>query len=309
MTAILTTPVGFNFTDGSSPRDSLLLDANGDLFGTTGGGGAGDAGTAFEITKTASGYASVPTTLVSFSGDDGADPAAGLIADASGDLFGTTSAGANGDGTVFEIKKTAAGYASASTTRSDHTGQLRRRRRQRSRGEPDRRPERRPFWDNGIRRPERYRHGVRDQEDSRWLRQRTHQAGQFQQQRRRIPQGNLVADANGDLLGMTNDSGPGATDVGTVFEIAKTPAGYASTPTTLVGFFSFDVGGFPEGGLIADANGDLFGTTDDGGPVESGAGDRGTVFEIKRPPPVTPARRPYWPALMVPTACFRWPAY
>src|SRR5262245_15656687 len=44
------------------------------------------------------------TTLVSFNGTNGAEPVAGLIADAHGDLFGTTTnGGANNDGTVFEI--------------------------------------------------------------------------------------------------------------------------------------------------------------------------------------------------------------
>jgi uncharacterized repeat protein (TIGR03803 family) len=53
------------------------------------------------------------TTLVTFNGANGSKPDSGLIADANGDLFGTTSmGGANGQGTVFEIVKTAAGYAS-----------------------------------------------------------------------------------------------------------------------------------------------------------------------------------------------------
>lgn len=43
-------------------------------------------------------------TLVSFNGTNGSSPEAGLIADASGNLYGTTiSGGANNDGTVFEI--------------------------------------------------------------------------------------------------------------------------------------------------------------------------------------------------------------
>jgi uncharacterized repeat protein (TIGR03803 family) len=48
------------------------------------------------------------TTLVSFGGSEGWNPAAGLIANANGDLFGTTlyQNGANDDGTVFEIKNT-----------------------------------------------------------------------------------------------------------------------------------------------------------------------------------------------------------
>ena len=74
-------------------------------------------GTVFEIVKTAAGYASTPTTLVSFDDTNGAHPHGGLIADAAGDLFGTTAfGGANHGGTVFEIVKTATGYASTPTT-------------------------------------------------------------------------------------------------------------------------------------------------------------------------------------------------
>jgi hypothetical protein len=124
----LTTLVSFNGTNGSFPESSLIADAHGDLFGTTSQGGspsvAGLGGTVFEIVKTAQGYASTPTTLVNFDGTNGANPAAGLIADAHGDLFGTTRfGGANfllpergGLRTVFEVAKTATGYASTPTT-------------------------------------------------------------------------------------------------------------------------------------------------------------------------------------------------
>ena len=49
-----------------------------------------------------------------------------------------------------------------------------------------------------------------------------------------------------------------------MFEMAKTSSGYASTPTTLVSFDNTN-GSFPYAGLIADANGNLFGTTEEGG--------------------------------------------
>lgn len=102
--ATLSTLVSFNGADGNFSLGNLIVDANGDLLGTTNGGGAAGDGTVFEIAKTATGYASAPTTLVSFNGSDGGDPSS-LIADAQGDLFGTTSGGgAIGDGTVFEIK-------------------------------------------------------------------------------------------------------------------------------------------------------------------------------------------------------------
>ena len=60
------------------PVGGLIANANGDLFGTTFRGGAEGYGTVFEIAKTPTGYASTPTTLVSFDGSDGGDPEAGL---------------------------------------------------------------------------------------------------------------------------------------------------------------------------------------------------------------------------------------
>jgi hypothetical protein len=98
----LTTLVNFNGTNGAAPSASLIADAHGDLFSTTAGGGANNDGTVFEIAKTAHGYASSPTVLVSFNGTKGAGPTSSLITDAHGDLFGTTGiGGANGNGTQF----------------------------------------------------------------------------------------------------------------------------------------------------------------------------------------------------------------
>jgi uncharacterized repeat protein (TIGR03803 family) len=99
----------------------LIADANGNLFGTTRGGGANGFGNVFEIAKdpsTPTGYASTPTTLVSFCSlancADGSVPFADLIANAGGNLFSTTNeGGANGVGTVFEI--TNSGFVVAPT--------------------------------------------------------------------------------------------------------------------------------------------------------------------------------------------------
>ena len=88
-----TTLVSFDNTNGALPFAGLIADVNGNLFGTTLAGGAYGNGTVFEIVKTSSGYASTPTTLVSFDNTNGALPAASLIADANGNLFGTTLAG------------------------------------------------------------------------------------------------------------------------------------------------------------------------------------------------------------------------
>ena len=69
-----TTLVSFNGTNGRHRQAGLIADAAGDLFGTTASGGANGDGTVFEIAKTGSGYASTPTTLVSFNGTNGANP-------------------------------------------------------------------------------------------------------------------------------------------------------------------------------------------------------------------------------------------
>ena len=97
----------FNGHDGADPLGSLIADAK--RLGDTNGDG-----TVFEIKKTAAGYASAPTTLVSFNGANDKAPAALLLANGSGDLFGTTSGGgANDNGTVFEI--TDSGFATTAT--------------------------------------------------------------------------------------------------------------------------------------------------------------------------------------------------
>ncbi len=109
--ATLTTLVSFDSTNGDDPRAGLIEDGAGDLFGTTYLGGPNGAGEAFEIAKNPSGYATTPTILGGFGGETGGlEPLGGLVADAAGDLFGTTSGGGpNADGTVFEIAKTASG--------------------------------------------------------------------------------------------------------------------------------------------------------------------------------------------------------
>ena len=111
------TLIAFAGGDGSSPAGALIADAAGDLFGVTQSGGQYNEGTVFEVVNTATGYASTPTTLFSFDYSDGADPTSGLVADAAGNLFGTTfQGGTSGDGTVYEILNTSTGYASTPTT-------------------------------------------------------------------------------------------------------------------------------------------------------------------------------------------------
>jgi autotransporter passenger strand-loop-strand repeat protein/uncharacterized repeat protein (TIGR03803 family) len=81
---------------------SMVADTAGNVYGTTSSGGANSDGSVFELLNGS--YAGTPITLASFNGTNGADPQAGLISDAAGNLFGTTlSGGAYNDGTVFEL--------------------------------------------------------------------------------------------------------------------------------------------------------------------------------------------------------------
>ena len=105
----------FNFTDGTGPVAGLIFDGTGNLYGTTFGGGNGTAcnancGTVFELTPKAGGGWKEMVLHNFGHGTDGATPYAGLIFDASGNLYGTTSAGGiYGAGTVFELTPNADG--------------------------------------------------------------------------------------------------------------------------------------------------------------------------------------------------------
>jgi uncharacterized repeat protein (TIGR03803 family) len=101
--------VGF-CDDGLLPEAGLIQDAEGNLYGTTYGGGANSEGTVFMLDTT--GHLTVLYNFCSTSGmgkncTDGMTPQAGFIQDAAGNLYGTTpSGGANGGGTVFKVDPT-----------------------------------------------------------------------------------------------------------------------------------------------------------------------------------------------------------
>ena len=100
--------------DGSFPYSSLIFDSNGNLYGTTSGGGTAFNGTVFELSPPAGGHGAwTDTPLYSFAGgSDGASPLANVIFDASGNLYGTTYTGAHGFGVVFELSPPSGGSGS-----------------------------------------------------------------------------------------------------------------------------------------------------------------------------------------------------
>ena len=219
-----------NCPDGSAPEAGLIQDAAGNLYGTTSSGGMGfftvSGGTVFKLGV-------VSTVLYNFcianGCPDGSVPAAGLIQDAAGNLYGTTSHGGAavmgfGDGgTVYKLD-TAAHHTviySFCSAANCTDGQL--------------------------------------------------------------PAAGLIQDAAGNLFSTTTAGGEnsnpscGSNGCGTVFKLDN-----AGPETVLYSFCSAPNctdGAAPQAGLIQDGAGNLYGTTSMGGANGSG----GTVFELLPP--------------------------
>jgi uncharacterized repeat protein (TIGR03803 family) len=99
---LMTVLASFNGTNGAGPVDGVIIDASGNLFGTTQSGGAQGYGSVFEVAKGSNAI----TTLASFDWTDGADPEAVVTLDTAGNLYGTAAEGGTaGRGTVFEVAK------------------------------------------------------------------------------------------------------------------------------------------------------------------------------------------------------------
>jgi uncharacterized repeat protein (TIGR03803 family) len=203
----ITTLASFDGTDGANSIAALVIDGNGNLYGTTSGGGASGAGTVFEVAR-ASGAI---TTLASFDGTDGEFPLAGLTMDSGGNLYGTTEyGGASDDGTVFELVH----GSGTITTLASFDGT------------------------DGAE-----------------------------------PRGGLVLDGSGNLYGTAWTGG--AAGAGTVIEVA---AG-SGTITTLASFDGTSAAS-PQGGLVMDSAGNLYGTTALGGTVFELAQGTGAVTTL-----------------------------
>ncbi len=94
----------FAWSDGDQPEAGLIMDAKGNLYGTTAFGGASGSGTVFRLDPKGD-----LTVLYNFTGyGDGDEPWAGVVLDAQGNLYGTTQYGGGscnypGCGVVFKV--------------------------------------------------------------------------------------------------------------------------------------------------------------------------------------------------------------
>jgi uncharacterized repeat protein (TIGR03803 family) len=107
--------------EGVNPNGALVLDASGNLYGVTGGGGTG-YGAVFELSKNTEGTWT-EKVLFDFDQTDGGGPTAPLVIDAAGNLYGMTYiGGTNSVGTVYELERQSGGSYRQKVLHSFGTG-------------------------------------------------------------------------------------------------------------------------------------------------------------------------------------------
>jgi uncharacterized repeat protein (TIGR03803 family) len=215
---------------GTSPEGKLVMDAQGDLFGTTNLGGSFGFGVVFELRPPSiTGSRWRELTLHEFGGaGDGSGVNNNLIM-SRGALYGTTSnGGASGNGTVFELQKVSG------------------------------------VWNETI-------------------------LYSFAGTEGANPGAGLMFDALGNLYGTTIAGGASTncgnhSGCGVVFQLSP-PAvsGGPWTETTLYSFTAGKDGAIPSASLVVDKAGNLYGTASQGGLRNSLTNNNGTVFELSPP--------------------------
>ena len=254
--------------DGVEPMAGLIMDSDGNLYGTTSYGGASNYGAVFKLDSSGQ-----ETVLYSFGAyPDGEFPSGGLTMDADGNIYGTTQEGGTGTscwggcGTVFKLDATGketvlinftppAEYATAALT-LDAAGNLY--------GTTS--------GNGGSSLGTVFKMSKDVAAEATTLRTFTEGAGGV------TPMGGLVRDAKGRLYGMTlvggdlNCNTGHGYGCGVVYELS--PSG---KETVLHSFAGPPDGDGPNAGLLREKSGDLYGTTAGGGT--SGLG---TVFKLDK---------------------------
>ncbi|HMK89011.1 MAG TPA: choice-of-anchor tandem repeat GloVer-containing protein [Methylocystis sp.] len=288
--------------DGAGPLGSLLPDKDGNLYGTTAGGGKSGKGVVFKLAPPSGGSATdwTETLLHTFTGGgDGNQPAGALLLDKDGNLYGAAPLGGDdktcdlngfgpnsGCGTVFKITPDGAfsvlyafehvsdgdspnGFLIADT-QGDLYGL--------ANGGGDDTPCPADAFEKGC--GTVFKLTPPSGSATSWTKTTlyTFTGGSDGG----LPYTGVIADSKGNLYGTTFEGGKPGCDAGeygkgcgAVFKLA--PGG---TLTTLHAFTGGSDGGGPTSTLIADCKGNLYGTATLGGDLKACSGGCGTVFKI-----------------------------
>jgi uncharacterized repeat protein (TIGR03803 family) len=270
-----------NSGDGLAPNGSLIADAAGNLYGVASGGA--NFGVVFELSPS-SGGKWTETTLHSFSYSDGNGPRGPLVFDAAGNLFGVTAGGGSkSNGTVFELSPLSGGGWSETVIHDfmgwpsdgiqpmgglfmDANGNL--------------------YGTTAFGGPYAGPNGdclnhcgtvfELSRNSGGWTETVLGLARPYTGS---LPLAGLIMDSAGNLYGTTAVGGHN--DKGLVFKLSPNSGG-GWTDMVLFAFKNYRDGGSPQGTLVMDSAGNLFGTATTGGsPVHNGvASGNGVVFEL-----------------------------
>ena len=252
-------------TDGCQPMAGLTWDTAGNLYGTTLGGGHFSYGSVFQMVPRGDGTWT-EKVIHSFWGRGGYEPSCTLVFDAAGNLYGTTQYGGEADsGVVFRLTPDG-GAGWTETKLLDFFGV--------HGSEPDAGL----IMDGaGNLFGTTFRGGsagfgtafeMVPNGHGGWTEKILHNFG-IREEDGAMPGGNLVLDTSGRLYGTAAFGGH--TNSGTVFKLTQGEDG-SWTEQTL---HYFDGQATPDGSLVIDSSGTLYGTTQNGG-----VNRRGAAFEI-----------------------------
>ena len=276
----------YSFNGYLGPSDSfgsVIFDKAGNIYGTASQGGAYNLGAAWELSPNGSG-GFTQTVLHSFNykndSTDGWGPRAGLALDTSGNLYGTTAyGGINDDGIIFELSPAGGGTWTETILHTfDYSVD----------GEQ---PSASLIFDSVGNLYGTTSYGgtgtgcglgcgtvfeLSPQTGGGWSLATLHTFNGDGTDGFNPLYGALVFDSKGNIYGTTVEGGTGGD--GVVFELSP-QAGGGWSESILHNFTGVEPGGgiYPNGGVVFDAKGNLYGTTREGGNASIGYG---TVYEL-----------------------------
>jgi uncharacterized repeat protein (TIGR03803 family) len=251
--------------DVSTPVGNIVFDAAGNLYGVASGGGMHNLGGIFKLAPGMGGNWT-ETIVHSFAGPDGQVPRAGLTIDATGNVYGTASSGGvNGWGLVFELSPDSHGEWTESILYNFQ-------------GSPDGAvPWGEVSFDSqgniygttgaGGENASGAVYELVPSGTGGW-KESVIYAG-FKNAQIGYPHSELLLASTGDIFGVGQGDGEG----GEVFHLTQNNDG--SWTETTIFIFGAHSGVNPYGGLAMDAEGNLYGTTPNGGFY-----DLGTVYRL-----------------------------